>query len=310
MFAQVVGVLVDREARAGGGQLEQHPARLAEVDAQEVLAVDDGRGALSGLDQARAPGLVLVVAIAPGDVVDGAGALEAGRGRRVVVAVVRSTASRQLVLAGGGQLEPHDLGQDLVLLVAVSSVRADAVEALEGKLGRDVVRVGGQRLVLGVHDRKLEIEPFGVVEPDRIVAPFDFDALGGEALGPEGERVGAGHAPAQPVDHPGPGAPRGRVGEFEEGQDRPGRAALVAEVQVVDVRGVEVDRLLDQAHAEHARVEVHVAGRVGGDAGDVVDPVQLHSPLPVRGVACQLDKAVKGKVVGGWAPELRATYCQ
>ena len=68
-----------------------------------------------------------------------------------------------------------------------------------------------------------------------------------------------GDPPAQPVDHARPGAAGRRVGELEEGQDRAGRAPLVAVIQVVDVRGVEVDRLLDQPQPEHARVEVDIA---------------------------------------------------
>jgi len=51
-------------------------------------------------------------------------------------------------------------------------------------------------------------------------------------------------------------------------------ALLVSVVQVVGIRGVEVDRLLDHPQPEHMGVEVHVALRVGGDRGHVVQPVR------------------------------------
>jgi hypothetical protein len=45
---------------------------------------------------------------------------------------------------------------------------------------------------------------------------------------------------------------------------------------VVDGRIVLVDGLLDEPEPEEPRVEVDVPGRVRGDAGDVVDPLELH----------------------------------
>src|SRR6478736_9023944 len=84
LLAEVLGVLVDGEPRTRRRQLEQHPARLAEVDAQEVLAVDDRRRAGADPAQVVAPRGVLIVAIAPGDVVHAARALEPSFGGRVI----------------------------------------------------------------------------------------------------------------------------------------------------------------------------------------------------------------------------------
>ncbi len=47
VFAEVFGVLVYREAWGISGDLEQHPARLAEVDRTEVVAVKHGRNAVA-----------------------------------------------------------------------------------------------------------------------------------------------------------------------------------------------------------------------------------------------------------------------
>ena len=69
---------------------------------------------------------------------------------------------------------------------------------------------------------------------------------------------------------PSPAWPRAAPGNSKKVRIEPGVAALVAEVQVVDVGLIEVDRLLDQAQAEHARVEVDVARGVRGDRRDVV----------------------------------------
>src|SRR5438876_237118 len=80
-----------------------------------------------------------------------------------------------------------------------------------------------------------------------------------QARGQELERLVRGGAQLDGVDHAVAGLAEGRAGELEEGQDRARGAALIAEVQVVDVRLIEVDRLLDQAQAEHPRIEVDVA---------------------------------------------------
>ncbi len=67
-----------------------------------------------------------------------------------------------------------------------------------------------------------------------------------------------------------------RAGELEERQDRAGRRALVAVVEVVDVGLVEVHGLLDEPQAERARVEVDVARSVAGDRRDVVQAFECH----------------------------------
>src|ERR1700760_5001684 len=60
-LAEVRRVLVDGEARTDRRDLEQHAARLAEVDRAEVEAVDDGRRAWPpGLGDARLPRLLVV----------------------------------------------------------------------------------------------------------------------------------------------------------------------------------------------------------------------------------------------------------
>ncbi|UUO01006.1 hypothetical protein M4D79_20185 [Mycolicibacterium novocastrense] len=69
---------------------------------------------------------------------------------------------------------------------------------------------------------------------------------------------------------PGAAAPGREAGPWKEGDQRSGSAGLVAEVQVVAVGGVEVDRLLHQPQAQHLAVEVDVALRVRGDRRDVV----------------------------------------
>jgi hypothetical protein len=75
-----------------------------------------------------------------------------------------------------------------------------------------------------------------------------------------------------------PAAARARV--LEERDVRAGRAALVGIEEVVDGRVVLVDRLLDEAQAEHARVEVDIARSVGRDRRDVVNAFESHRTAP------------------------------
>src|SRR5438874_1879473 len=62
---------------------------------------------------------------------------------------------------------------------------------------------------------------------------------------------------------------------FEERDQRAGASDLVAEVEVVAVRVVEVDRLLDEREPE-LPIEVERLLRVRADARDVVESRQLH----------------------------------
>jgi hypothetical protein len=270
--------LVVLEADVAAGELEEHAAGLAEVDRVEVLAVDDVRGARAGLDGLRTHGLELgVVGRRPCDVVDGPGARGAALLRRLVVAqervalVAAQRPFRAAVVAEAQRLQKRRAG------VGPRRVGAHAVEAQQRVLGRHVGRAGGQRSVVGGHRVQLVAQALEVGEGQRVAVALGGDALVAQARRPEGERVGGGHAPLDGVDHPRAGVARRCAGELEEGQDRAGRAALVAEVQVVDVGLVEVDRLLDEAQPEQARVEVDVAWSVAGDGGDVVQALECHA---------------------------------
>src|SRR5260221_497144 len=76
------------------------------------------------------------------------------------------------------------------------------------------------------------------------------------------------------VGHPGsimtffPGS---RAGPGEEGHDAPGVADLIAEVEMVGLRVIEVHGAFDEPETEQPHVEVEIALRVARDRGDVVD---------------------------------------
>ncbi len=121
-------------------------------------------------------------------------------------------------------------------------------------------------------------QPFGILEPEAAVAAGKHVCLRPEPLLPEVERVLGSHPPLDGMDHPGPRAapPHARV--LEERDVAPGGTVFVRVEEVVDGRVVLVDALLHEPEAEHACVEVHVPGRVRGDAGDVVNAVEAHRP--------------------------------
>jgi hypothetical protein len=83
------------------------------------------------------------------------------------------------------------------------------------------------------------------------------------------------------MHHPRAGPAGRRAGVLEEREVAAGRAVLIGVEEVVDGRIVLVDRLLDHPQAQHADVELDVAGRVAGDRGDVVDAFELHRVLPL-----------------------------
>ena len=91
LLAEVLERLVDGEARAERGDLEEDAARLAEVDRAEVEAVDHRGRLRAGRDRPLAPLLVLVHGRGPGDVVDAAGALQ----RALLAAALRRRRGRR-----------------------------------------------------------------------------------------------------------------------------------------------------------------------------------------------------------------------
>ena len=57
----------------------------------------------------------------------------------------------------------------------------------------------------------------------------------------------------------------------EEGEDGAGIAGLVAIIEVIGARIVEIDGLLDEAQPQHAGIEVEVARGRTGDGRDVMN---------------------------------------
>src|SRR5690349_18872193 len=129
-LTQVRWILVGGEAGAVRGDLEEHTARLAEVDRVEVEAVNHRRRAQPGVLEALAPGdLLLIVRRAEGDVMNPAdadtparqvwpllqmhlGAQAAGAGLVDAHAALRpSLIRRKRVVAGGA--EAHRLREDV-----------------------------------------------------------------------------------------------------------------------------------------------------------------------------------------------------
>src|SRR5690606_12444233 len=79
-FAQMLNVLVAVETGTVGGDLEEDAARGAEIDRQEIVAVDHRRGPVPGMGKRLAHDeLVLRALDGEGDVMDGARALAGGR---------------------------------------------------------------------------------------------------------------------------------------------------------------------------------------------------------------------------------------
>src|SRR5204862_1848509 len=143
LLAEVRERLVDREAGADGRDLEQHAARLAEVDRLEVEAVDDWRRMAARGDHALAPRLLLVRLAGPRDVMHRPGALEAALRRRVVVDV-EAAALVATSFPPGREPEPPEEGRRAV---DVRRVRPDAGEAAERVLARDLRMRRDEQLV-------------------------------------------------------------------------------------------------------------------------------------------------------------------
>src|SRR5262245_59054654 len=130
--------LVHGETRADRRDLEQHAARLAEVDRLEVEAVDDGRRMRPTLGDALLPSLVLLGRRRPGAVVDGPGAGHARLVRRLVVGVP-ATALVAAHLPDGISvwIEVQRLLEEAAARAGIGE-GAHAVEPLQRELARDL----------------------------------------------------------------------------------------------------------------------------------------------------------------------------
>src|SRR5215211_8940054 len=215
-LAEVLGILVGREPGPERRELEEDAARLAEVHGAEVEAVDDGRRMCACLRDAGAPGLVVVHRRGPGDVVHGSGALQAAPAGRLVVAVEpAATLAAHLPFVLAARREAEGLLEKWSAALRSRRVRADAVEALERVLARDLRMLGDERLVGNVDHEEFVPQSLGVVEGEAAV-PFGLDALRAESVGPEIERIVRADAPLDRVDHPCAGAAGGRPRILEE----------------------------------------------------------------------------------------------
>ncbi len=260
--------------------LEEDAARLAEVDRAKPEAVDHGRRPAAGLGDALPPRLVLVHRRRPGDVVDGARSGDSGLGGRLA----RRRSSRRASRRGSPSRRPRR-----------ARSRAPRGTRRSASPGRACTRatpskpwsassrgISGLSATSGWSEtcatRSSCSEPFRVGEAERLAAALDRDALGAEPRGPEVERRVGADAPDDGVDHPGARAAGRGARVLEEGDVRACAPLLVRVEEVVDGRIVLVDRLLHEPQPEDARVEVDVAGRVAGDARDVMDAVEPHDP--------------------------------
>src|SRR5579859_249091 len=267
------GVLVDRETRTHGRDLEEHAARLAEVDRLEPEAVDHGRRPRPAADHALPPRDLLVIPRRPRDVVHRARAGHATLGGRGVEDVPAGAA-----LAANGPrhatvlLETQRLLEKTAAAIGVCRVGAHLFEPLDREVLRDVGMRCRQRSVGGLDHPQLQPKAFGIREEQRGRRP----ALTAQAPLPEVEGGFGADPQNDAVDHPLAGAPWRRARVLEERQVHPRAARVVAVEEVIDGGIVLVHGLLDQAKAELSRVEVDVRLRVAGDRADVMYAFQFH----------------------------------
>src|SRR5437899_6325444 len=113
--------------------------------------------------------------------------------------------------------------------------------------------------------------PIVVLEGNHLLPrPLKRDSVTHQPLDPESQRARQ-HGERRDGDLARPLAPGSRAGPGEEGHDAPRIADLIAEVEMVGLRIVEVHGALHQPETEQPHVEVEVLLRVTRDRGDVMD---------------------------------------
>ena len=127
--------------------------------------------------------------------------------------------------------------------------------------------------------RKLVLEALEVRKKKTVSLAGGLVTLRAEPVGPEVERFRRADARDDPMDHPIAGAALRDARELEEREVGAGAALLVRVEEVVDGRIILVHGLLDEPQPEEPGVEVDVPARVCRDAGDVMDPLELHDSI-------------------------------
>ena len=271
--------LVGREARPERRDLEQDAAGLAEVDRAEVEAVDHGRGVDAGGAHALAPASWSSAASSPRP--RGARCRRPGRPRPRAAGRVRSapprasprasqparrrarsrarSSSSGALASGRARRRARASKPCSASSAGISGCRA--IERRVGALARPRARAPGPR---GRRSRRLS----PARSPATPSPPSRSAQKSRASLEPTRETMRC--------TMPGAGPARDRARVLEERDVGAGAAELVRVEQVVDGRIVLVDGLLDHPEAQHARVEVDVAGRVAGDRRDVMDAFELH----------------------------------
>lgn len=261
-----------------GSDFVKDAAWFTEVDAVEVVAVDEFGGAHSGGDEFFAPsGVVGIVLGAEGNVVDDSGAhptdLDLGLGEFDSVGDLGRAAEEFDLVFFGFEDIAHRLGEEFLGAVGADRCELNAVEAVDGDFGGGVVPSDlGIRGLDGFDEFDLEAVVVLKSEKGEIEALFggEGDAGFGEASDPviggvfgDGEGEAGGLAEAN--------CALGALRPGEKGDEGAGGTLGVAVVEVIGAGVVVVDGDFDEAKAEDPRVEVDVALGITAHGGDVVD---------------------------------------
>ena len=283
-LAEMGGVLVAVETGFVGGHFEQHPARRAEIDRPEIIAVDHRRHLIAGIHQRLAHlQLLFTVFDRKGDVVHGPRTQPRARNIR------------------------HGFDVDEVGTVAAGNTEAqNAILTVHFLIAHEFQKLGGrtfiaktQRGALKTMDRLIRTD--AIADPLRAVVIPDLDQRKTVAIGTCKMQalVAEGFIGLQAI-HPGLGktvlpvaersfrngkqrrahltGARTTAGDMRErkvSHDGAGRTDFIAIIEMIDVRRVEIDRLLHPAQAERIGEKTVVLARARRHGRDVVQALDL-----------------------------------
>ena len=235
--------------------------------------------------------LLLLVVDPPGEMVHAADAPGATLGARRLAEIddargVREAVARPPVLAAQA-LEAEDVGQERLRDPGAPFPELRAIEPADLMPGRNRAAVPWRERALpsGRAFDEREAEAVRIDQRQDLVAEprlarAQAGAVSFQTRSPEAEaarRHLQTHLDGEPVAE----TRRCELGPGEEGEVRARMTFRVRVEEVVRARIVLIDALLDEAHAEHARVEVQVLLGRPGDGGDVMETADaLHRVDP------------------------------
>src|SRR5829696_3703551 len=292
-LAEMCRILIDREPRPVGGELEQHSTRFLEIHRLEPEAIDHRRRAATMRDD-LVPHfkLMRIIVHAPREMVHAADTPSSAALTRRLTNIDDAGCVRELVacpaILGADPLETERVLQEGLGGRCVAFPDACTEQSAHLMFDIDRTLLPGLERTAAVVFNQRQFEPVGIDQRQRLVAEAVLDRLNDHAIfletrTPEREAA-LGNLELYLVGQSMTEDRRRELLPWEKREIGAGMPDSVGIEQVVSSGVILVDALLHKPHSKYACVEVEVLLSVPRNRSDVMEPVCCAHALSIRRV--------------------------